>query len=92
MNKASINELRDFCNMVCDYMEVDDHGINPLHGYAINYGEIDWWAKKHNEMCANCMAGENVLADYADVLTQALYDFAKFLELERLESDVYKED
>lgn len=95
MSKVCINELRDFCNMVCDYMETEQDTapqINPLNGYAINYGEINWWASKHPQMCRDCMLGENELAESADSISQALYEFKMFLELERLERDVYKED
>ena len=90
MSKVSINELRDFCNMVCDYMALEEESnsyLNPLQGYAINYGEITWWGKKHHRMCADCMAGGNELANTADDLTHALYEFKMFLDLEKEDAD-----
>jgi hypothetical protein len=66
----------DFCKMVIEYMKLDCE-INPLNGYAINYGEINEWTEKYHNMCETCMEGHNDLADAADNLVLSMYEFAK---------------
>lgn len=65
----------DFCKMVIEYMKLDDE-INPLNGYAINYGEIDEWVKKYPILAKECMEGDNPIADVSDELVEVMYKFA----------------
>ena len=69
----------DFCKMVIEYMKLDSE-INPLEGYAINYGEIDSWVKKYPVMAKDCMKGESDFSDTADELVYYMYKFASMLK------------
>jgi hypothetical protein len=79
MNKEEILITLDFCKMVCKYMETDVK-LNPLYGYAINYGEIQEWSDKYTSICKECMSGENAIAQVADDLTEAMYNFAQIIK------------
>lgn len=65
----------DFCKMVIEYMKLDCE-INPLEGYAINYGEIDSWVKKYPTLAKECMEDGTPIADISDELVEAIYKFA----------------
>lgn len=69
----------DFCKMVIEYMKLDCE-INPLEGYAINYGEIDSWVNKYSNLCEDFMFGESKLSEAADELVNAMYKFASMVK------------
>lgn len=69
----------DFCKMVIEYMKLDCE-INPLEGYAINYGEINEWVNKYPNLCEDFMIGESKLSEVADELVYAMYKFANMLK------------
>ena len=79
MNKEEILITLDFCKMVCKYMETDVK-LNPLYGYAINYGEIDEWVEKYPNLCEDFMVGESKLSEVADELVHAMYKFASMVK------------
>lgn len=69
----------DFCKMVIEYIKLDSE-INPLEGYAINYGEIDSWVEKYPNLCKDFMIGETKLSEVADELVYAMYKFASMVK------------
>ena len=73
------NATLDFCKMVIEYMKLDCE-INPLEGYAINYGEINEWVKKYPNLCEDFMVGESKLSEVADELVHAMYKFASMVK------------
>lgn len=69
----------DFCKMVIEYMKLDCE-INPLKGYAINYGEINEWVEKYPKLCEDFMIGESKLSEVADELVYVMYKFASMVK------------
>lgn len=69
----------DFCKMVIEYMKLDCE-INPLEGYAINYGEINEWVEKYPDLCQDFMNGDSKLSEVADELVHAMYKFASMVK------------
>ena len=70
----------DFCKMVIEYMKLDCE-INPLEGYAINYGEINEWVNEYPNLCEEFMIGESELSEVADELAHAMYKFASMTNI-----------
>lgn len=70
----------DFCKMVIEYMKLECE-INPLEGYAINYGEINEWVKEYPNLCEDFMLGESELSEVADELAHAMYKFASMTNI-----------
>lgn len=69
----------DFCKMVIEYMKLDSE-INPLKGYAINYGEINEWVEKYPDLCKDFMIGDSKFSEVADELVYAMYKFANMVK------------
>ena len=69
----------DFCKMVIEYMKLDCE-INPLEGYAINYGEINEWVEKYPSLAREFMEGESDFSLIADELVHAMYKFASMVK------------
>lgn len=69
----------DFCKMVIEYMKLDCE-INPLEGYAINYGEIDSWVEKYPTLAQDCSRGDSDFSHIADELVHAMYKFASMVK------------
>lgn len=84
-NYRGINLPKDFIDMVFEYLEYEPDAISDG---MINYGEIDGWVEMYPELCELCMAGDNEVADAADELVDAIYNFCDKVS-ERKVKEIY---